>query len=1092
MRIARRQASHEGVVAEPPRSAPAAERRFHLLAGLLILSFALGGCVTEEEALGESPTEPTGGGVSPPPPLVLEAPPDIATEATAPATTVELGDAQASGGDASYSFSNNAPAAGFPVGVSVVTWTVTDGSGAEASGMQQVTVDDTVAPTLEEPADVLTFASGERTILPIEPPPVFDLADPAPAVANDMPPDGFPMGSTEVTWTATDASGNAAAVNQVVTIMAGEPGGPLVLEAPADRQAEATGTTTPIDLGTASVSGGTPPLNVTKDVPANGFPLGGTTVTWTVTDADGQTLTDSQVVTLIDSTAPALTVPGAVSRQQGSNGGSTQVDLGTASAADIVDPEPAIGNDAPATGFAVGTTIVTWTATDDSGNSSSATQSVTVTAFEAEYCEDLVAVFANDIYPRLDKTEPLACNGCHTGAAPLDTPNGFAFPNAPPAAGDFEVFRAVASIDSGGRSLVLVKARGGENHSGGDRYPDGDSNPDFVALGDFVERARGCIEKPAGETEKLMFGTPYEQLHRITTVLGARPPTDDEIAAIAGAADQPALIARLGPVVDGLLNEDAFYERVVEIFGDLLLTDQYAKSQRDINFNFGLDAFSARSYYETNFTGTERSLLRQNANYGIARAPLELVRYILQNNRPFSEILTADYLMVNPYSAVVYGVNAGDPSFPFSSDRVRANHDPDDFRRVNRIVQTSGNASVVPMAGILGTHAFLSRYPSTFTNLNRKRARYALMLFLGTDIEALAPRNALDLDNQVGAIPTYQDPQCTVCHDVMDPVAGLFTKRTNTGDYDINILYEWTRTRFGVQRMVPAGFGNTRVNASAQLPEAYLDRPLQWFAGRLVNDERFAVQTARVALHGLTGIAAESPRAVQFVNQLKSVFTGSNYNFKTLVKTIATSEFFLARRLAASESPVTYADVGPGRLVTPEELDRKISAWLGANYRWTGPATGSGLRGMHYLPYGGINGDEIVSRATSPTALIDGVQERIANQVACERVARDLNANGPLFPVAVASDTPDTAAGRDAIRENIRYLHRYLLGEDLTNADPEIESTYRLFLDARGLGESSIPAECRGGGSATDTHRTVLPWMAVVTYLLGDFHFVYD
>jgi hypothetical protein len=326
----------------------------------------------------------------------------------------------------------------------------------------------------------------------------------------------------------------------------------------------------------------------------------------------------------------------------------------------------------------------------------------------------------------------------------------------------------------------------------------------------------------------------------------------------------------------------------------------------------------------------------------------------------------------------------------------------------------------------------------------------------------------------------------------MDPVAGLFTKRTNTGDYDIDRVYEWTRTRSGVQRMVPAGFGNTRVNASAQLPDAYLERPLQWFAGRLVNDERFAVHTARVALHGLTGITAESPRAVQFVNQLKSGFTGSNYNFKALVKRIVTSDVFLTRRLSASESPATYADVGPGRLVTPEELDRKISTWLGGNYRWTGPATGSGLRGMHYLPYGGIDGDEIVSRTTSPTALIDGIQERIANQVACERVARDLYASGPLFPAAEASDTPDSTAGRDAIRQNIRFLHRYLLGEDLENADPEIEKTYRLFLDARSLGESSIPAECRGGGSATDTHRTVLPWMAVVTYLLGDFHFVYD
>ncbi|HEX5788648.1 MAG TPA: DUF1553 domain-containing protein, partial [Woeseiaceae bacterium] len=428
----------------------------------------------------------------------------------------------------------------------------------------------------------------------------------------------------------------------------------------------------------------------------------------------------------------------------------------------------------------------------------------------------------------------------------------------------------------------------------------------------------------------------------------------------------------------------------------------------------------------------------------------------------------------------------------FSSDRVRANHDRDDFRRVNGIVQTAGNLSAVPGAGVIGTTSYLSRYPSTATNLNRKRARFTLMLFLGSDIESLAPRDALDLENEQGVIPTYQDPQCTVCHDVMDPVAGLFTKRTNTGEYDINRAYEWTKTRQGVQRMVPAGFGNTRVNASAELPDAWLDRPLQWFAQQMVADARFPVQTARVALHGLTGIDGDSPRTVQLVNDLAADFVQSGYDFKALVKAIVTSEVFLARNLAASENPSAYEDVGTGRLMTPEELDRKLTAWLGDNYSWAGPATASGLRGLHYLPYGGIDSDEITSRTTSPTALIDGIQERVASQVACERVADDLYNDGPLFPDARAVDTPDTSAGRQAIRANIRYLHRYLLGEDLALTDPEVDTTYDLFVAARALNETAIPSGCRGGGGGTDTNRTVLPWMAVVTYLLSDYRFVYD
>ena len=323
---------------------------------------------------------------------------------------------------------------------------------------------------------------------------------------------------------------------------------------------------------------------------------------------------------------------------------------------------------------------------------------------------------------------------------------------------------------------------------------------------------------------------------------------------------------------------------------------------------------------------------------------------------------------------------------------------------------------MVPAAGVLATYSYLKRYPTTATNLNRKRARFTLMYFLGTDIEELAPRDALDLDNEVGAIPTYQDPQCTVCHDVMDPVAGLFTKRNNGGDYDIDIVYEWTRTRFGVQRMVPAGFGNTRVNASAQLPDAYLERPLQWLGQRMAADDRFAVQTARKVLRSLTGTAAESASAVQFVNELRSAFVQSGYDFKALVKRIVTSEFFLARNLAATENPQAYSDLGTGRLMTPEELDRKLTAWLGAGYRWAGPATDSGLRGMHYLPYGGIDSDEIISRPTSATALIDGIQERsrTSSRASAWRVTCAAAARCSRMPASATRRTRRPAGTRSA------------------------------------------------------------------------------
>ena len=55
---------------------------------------------------------------------------------------------------------------------------------------------------------------------------------------------------------------------------------------------------------------------------------------------------------------------------------------------DIIDDSPIITNDAP-TVFPLGETIVTWTATDSSGNSASTTQTITVVDTTAPVVENL-------------------------------------------------------------------------------------------------------------------------------------------------------------------------------------------------------------------------------------------------------------------------------------------------------------------------------------------------------------------------------------------------------------------------------------------------------------------------------------------------------------------------------------------------------------------------------------------------------------------------------------------------------------------------------------------------------------------------------
>jgi len=103
--------------------------------------------------------------------------------------------------------------------------------------------------------------------------------------------------------------------------------------------------------------------------------LGTYTIQMSVDDGKGGIASDEVNIIVQDTTPPTLNVPADITVI--ATGPSTTVNLGDASASDIFMPVN-ITNDAPA-GFAVGTTVVTWTATDANGNVSTAPQKVSAT-----------------------------------------------------------------------------------------------------------------------------------------------------------------------------------------------------------------------------------------------------------------------------------------------------------------------------------------------------------------------------------------------------------------------------------------------------------------------------------------------------------------------------------------------------------------------------------------------------------------------------------------------------------------------------------------------------------------------------------------
>lgn len=312
-----------------------------------------------------------------------------AAEIGTPSTTGDIAEVEGARSDGLHL--TNDP---YPIGVTVITWTATDTLGRVASCSQRITVvaaGDTQAPELTAPANVIvdTNACGQ----------IVGETDLGTATATDScgtvnisrtgVPAGnfFPTGTTTITYTATDGAGNVATATQTVTVRE-NPAIPPTISAPADLSFEtgpgATSCGVVVSdavLGAATASDNCAGVTVTRTgVPAgNNFPVGVTTVTYTATDRAGNTAFDTQIITVVDNTAPVLSCPSDITVFLPLNSTATSMAVNfSASATDNCGTANVSYDHAPGSVFSVGTTPVTVTATDAVGNSSSCTFNVTV------------------------------------------------------------------------------------------------------------------------------------------------------------------------------------------------------------------------------------------------------------------------------------------------------------------------------------------------------------------------------------------------------------------------------------------------------------------------------------------------------------------------------------------------------------------------------------------------------------------------------------------------------------------------------------------------------------------------------------------
>lgn len=276
----------------------------------------------------------------------------------------------------------------FPLGNSTIAYTATDAGGNTATCSFTINVTDSQVPVFVNcPANIIlnNDANTCGAIATWTAPSATDNCS-ANVVQSGGLPSGtqFPIGTSTVTYTATDAAGNSTTCSFTITVIDNEV--PIIQSCPAN-----IAVNNDPNLCSAIVNWATPTTSdncagaiITQTaglVSGSTFPIGTTTIAYTATDAAGNTATCSFTVTVADTQVPVfVSCPSNINVQVGANCDAL-VSWNPPVATDNCNTVSVLQTQGATAGsiFGLGTTTISYVATDAAGNTATCSFTVNVT-----------------------------------------------------------------------------------------------------------------------------------------------------------------------------------------------------------------------------------------------------------------------------------------------------------------------------------------------------------------------------------------------------------------------------------------------------------------------------------------------------------------------------------------------------------------------------------------------------------------------------------------------------------------------------------------------------------------------------------------
>lgn len=499
----------------------------------------------------------------------------------------------------------------------------------------------------------------------------------------------------------------------------------------------------------------------------------------------------------------------------------------------------------------------------------------------------------------------------------------------------------------------------------------------------------GVSEVPAEPLEGALL------LRRVSLDLRGTVPSLAELDAM---EDDPSVLPDL---IDDFLASERWEQRLVDLFAEQWLTrvDHFNVSEADYHLEADQEFALERS---------------------VGEEPLRLMAHVAALDRPWTEIVTADYTLANELLATLWDLDYPAGGTGWQEARYRDDR---------------------PAGGVVMTNGLWWRYYTVANNFNRTRAAALSRLLLCEDFllrpirfEAQAIISREDLN-----AATREVDGCIGCHSTLDPLASALFGFWWFDIYDPAemTIYHAEREGLGAYylEMEPEWFG---------IP---IDGPAQ-LGLMLAADDRFQDCTVRRVAQALW---RREPLAGDFqaLLTLEQAFEEGGGRLNALVRATLAGPDYLAGTLTEQADAADAARVTTRRMMSVDQLEDAMAELTGFTWTHGGFEMLGNDEVGHRILAGGMDGLEVTAPARDPSVTHSLVLKRLA-QASADHVVQSELVEDKTAQLLTEVDLTHQPGDPEFTRQLID-LHRRLTG--LTPDEDRLALDEALWLDAEALSD---------------------------------------